>query len=182
MRASHEETITLTRSTPRILALALVCVGLLAFTACGDSSDGVDAEPAATPANTEAGTEAGSAAGESGTRTIEIDMRDIAFDPAQVDVSLGETVRFVFANSGAVPHDAFIGDAAAQTDHEMQMQGADGADHMSESSGSGDDGVTVEPGGRGEIVHTFAAGEELIIGCHQPGHYDAGMRISINAL
>ena len=39
--------------------------------------------------------------------------------------------------------------------------------------------VSVEPGGSAEIVHTFAAGERLLFGCHVPGHYGAGMRLAV---
>ena len=38
-------------------------------------------------------------------------------------------MRFVFENTGKVDHDAVIGDAAAQTEHEREMRalGSDGA-------------------------------------------------------
>src|SRR3546814_9470160 len=55
--------------------------------------------------------------GESADRTVEVDMVDIAFEPETIDVAAGETVRFVFTNSGEVAHDAFIGDDTAQDDH-----------------------------------------------------------------
>ena len=48
--------------------------------------------------------------------------------------------------------------------------------------GHGDtDGITVEPGERGETTHTFGdeAGE-VLIGCHQPGHYEGGMVATID--
>ncbi len=49
-----------------------------------------------------------------GERTVQVDMVDTAFEPDTLDVDRGETVRFDFTNTGALPHDAFIGDAAAQ--------------------------------------------------------------------
>lgn len=45
---------------------------------------------------------------------------------------------------------------------------------------AGEGGITVEPGGTGELTHTFREGDELLAGCHQPGHYEAGMRVAIN--
>ena len=39
--------------------------------------------------------------------------------------------------------------------------------------------ITVEPGSTGELTHTFSAADEVLIGCHEPGHYDAGMRLGI---
>lgn len=120
---------------------------------------------------------------DSAPRKVEIEMRDIAFSPDEVDVAAGETVRFVFTNAGAITHDAFIGDEAAQQAHEMEMremggmgdEESDGHDAMSDEGG-----ITVEPGETGEITHTFAQDDRLLIGCHEEGHYDAGMRVMIN--
>ena len=110
------------------------------------------------------------------TRTVDIVMRDIAYDPATVTVKAGETVKFVFHNEGAIRHDAFIGDEAAQAEHEKEMReaGSDGkgGDH-------GGHGVTVDPGDIGSFTHTFKAGDALIIGCHEVGHYAAGMKVAV---
>lgn len=105
-------------------------------------------------------------------RTVEIDMVDIAFEPAEVEVAAGETVRFVFTNDGEIAHDAFIGDADAQDDHAADMADDHGGGHGDD----GGDGITVEPGETAELTHTFTADDdEVLIGCHQPGHYEAGM-------
>lgn len=154
----------MTRTTTH-LAVAALAVGALTLAAWGDDD-----------------TTAGTA---SSPRTVEIDMRDIEFAPDQVDVQAGETVRFVFHNKGAVNHDAFIGDEAAQEYHEMEMRGggemSEGDEGGEGHDSMGDDGgITVTPGETGEITHTFAEGDDLLIGCHEAGHYDAGMRIMIN--
>lgn len=94
-------------------------------------------------------------------RTINIDMRDSVFSPDQVDVEAGETVRLVFRNQGAVTHDADMGD---ETDDEA----------------AADEGITVEAGESGEMTYTFRAGDELLIGCHEPGHYEAGMKATVD--
>ena len=46
--------------------------------------------------------------------TVDITMTDIAYDAAAVQVPKGSTVEFRFTNDGKVPHDAFVGDQAAQ--------------------------------------------------------------------
>lgn len=148
---------------PLRLMTAVGAAAVLLLAACGDD---------------DSGTTAGS-----GTRTIEIEMRDIEFSPDEVQVEPGETVRFVFRNNGAIRHDAFIGDEAAQDAHGMEMGEADVEDGDMDMSGDGhgdDGGVTVEPGETGELIHTFAEGGSLLIGCHEPGHYEAGMRIMVN--
>jgi uncharacterized cupredoxin-like copper-binding protein len=124
-------------------------------------------------------------------------MTDNEFSPAHLEVESGETVHLVFDNEGEATHDAVIGDEAAQATHEAEMRAAEASDssNAAESShdpaagmdhGSGGEGgeaeegaVTLEPGESGEITHTFAAGDELIIGCHEPGHYEAGMKIAV---
>ena len=111
-------------------------------------------------------------------RTVEVEMTDIAFTPDSIEVERGETVRFVFRNGGAVNHDAFIGDQAAQDDHEAEMEemeGMDGMDH-----GDDDEAITVEPDDEGALRYTFDQPGRLLIGCHQPGHFDAGMVIEID--
>ena len=64
-------------------------------------------------------------------RVVEVEMRDIAYDPTELTAAEGETVRFVFRNVGKVDHDAFIGDEAAQADHEalLRRQGLHDAAH-----------------------------------------------------
>jgi uncharacterized cupredoxin-like copper-binding protein len=61
------------------------------------------------------------------------------------------------------------------------MREADEADEGMHGMGSEDegDGITVEPGDSGELTHTFHESGTVEIGCHRPGHYDAGMRVNI---
>ena len=140
----------------------LVLVGALAVVAAACGSDG----------------DAGDGAADSPTRTVQVEMRDIDFDPATVAVERGETVRFVFTNAGSLVHDAFLGDAAAQEEHERAArEGEGGHDGHGDSDG---DAITVDPGESGELVHTFDEAGEVLIGCHEPGHYDAGMRIRVS--
>jgi len=115
-----------------------------------------------------------SPAGDTATRSVEITMTDIAFEPTSVEVEAGETVRFVFTNAGEVDHDAFIGDGAAQAEHEAAARDAHGG-----HDGGDADAITVAPGDIGELTHTFGDAGTLEIGCHEPGHYAAGMRIDV---
>jgi uncharacterized cupredoxin-like copper-binding protein len=146
----------------RIAAMIGVVVTLLA--ACGSDDD-----------SSTAGNENGDA------RTVEVDMVDIAFEPDTLEIARGETVRFVFTNTGEVAHDAFIGDQDDQAGHEAEMREAD--DDEGHGGGHGDDdaenAVTVEPGDTGELTYTFDEAGTLEVGCHQPGHYDAGMTIAV---
>jgi uncharacterized cupredoxin-like copper-binding protein len=106
-------------------------------------------------------------------RTVDVEMHDISYRPTEVAVKAGETVRLVFHNAGQIPHDAYLGDEAAQMDHEKEM--ATGAMHK-----NGPDAITVAPGQTGELTHTFKSGQSILIGCHQPGHYAAGMKLKVD--
>ena len=146
----------------RIAAVVSVVAVLLA--ACGGDND------TSTAGN-----------GNSDAHTVEVDMVDIAFEPDTLEVTRGETVRFVFTNTGEVAHDAFIGDEDDQAGHEAEMREAD--DDEGHDGGHGDDeaenAVTVEPGDTGELTYTFDEAGTLEVGCHQPDHYDAGMKIEV---
>ena len=115
---------------------------------------------------------AGSADGADDARTVEVRMfDDMRYDPAAFEVSAGETIRFEVSNDGAVPHELFIGDTAAHEDHAAEMREAEHADDAHDNPAA----VTVEPGETGSLTYTFTEAGELLAGCHEPGHYEAGM-------
>lgn len=39
--------------------------------------------------------------------------------------------------------------------------------------------ITVDPGDRGELTYAIGETGSVLIGCHQPGHYDAGMMVEV---
>jgi uncharacterized cupredoxin-like copper-binding protein len=109
------------------------------------------------------------------TRRINVAMEDNTFSPNAFDVSVGDTVTFVFTNFGKVVHDASIGDKAAQEHHEKEMRETpQGHDHAHAG------GVTVHPGESGTLQYVFDKAGTLEIGCHQPGHYQDGMIAALN--
>ena len=56
-----------------------------------------------------------------------------------------------------------------------------GGGHDMGNMGGGDDtNVSLRPGKTGEFTNRFDKAGTFEIGCHQPGHYDAGMKITIN--
>ena len=46
--------------------------------------------------------------------------------------------------------------------------------------GSGSNAVSVKPGKSASITYTFDEPGQILIGCHQPGHYTGGMKASVN--
>lgn len=126
-------------------------------TACGGSTESV-------PTDTNDAT-----AASAGSRTVDIAMEDIKYDQTTLTVRAGETIDFRFTNAGKIAHDAFIGDADAQMEHEKEMAEMDG---MSRSTD--DAAITLQPGVSGELAYTFDQPGTYEVGCHQPGHYAAG--------
>ena len=64
-------------------------------------------------------------------------------------------------------------DSTATTDGDMGDMGhKSGASEPSES-------VLVAPGESAEITYTFDETGDVLLGCHQPGHYDGGMVATI---
>lgn len=112
--------------------------------------------------------------GDDTTRNITVEMVDLAFRPSSLSVRPRETVKFSFVNEGKVAHDAFVGDAAAQATHEHDMRAGGGMDH-----GDMTNAITVQPGKTGTLTYTFSKAGQILIGCHQPGHYAAGMKVAV---
>ena len=163
-----------------LLVLATGC-GADGSDASGDASGGGTAAPAGTPES---------------PRTIEVAMVDIAFEPTALSVQAGETVKFIFRNEGAAEHEATFGDEAEQEEHATAMREAEEMDMDEAEAGHGDDEATddghdeedeiaplvLEPGAAGEVVVTFDDPDMVstIIGCHIPGHWEAGMRMDVS--
>jgi uncharacterized cupredoxin-like copper-binding protein len=107
-------------------------------------------------------------------RVIEVEMLDsMAFDPTSIDVAAGETVTFRVTNTGKIEHDFTIGNEATQSAHgeEMATQAQDEDGHAHGDSNA----MAVHSGDTGELTWTFDTPGRLLIGCHVPGHYAAGM-------
>ena len=115
------------------------------------------------------------------SRTIEVQMTDNVFSPDSIDVAAGETIRFEFANDGEVVHEAFVGTEEQQMGHAEEMamaEGDDGHGGMGDSATS--EAVEVEPGQSADLEVTFDSSGPVLVGCHQPGHYEDGMRMTVD--
>jgi uncharacterized cupredoxin-like copper-binding protein len=129
------------------------------------------------------------------TRTIEVTLGDMYFEPTSLNVKRGETVRFVLVNKGQLLHEFNLGDAAMHAAHQQEMlkmaasgmltptgmkHDMTGMDHgMAHGDGAmkHDDpnSMLVEPGKAAELTWTFADATGLEFACNIPGHYQAGM-------
>ncbi len=107
-----------------------------------------------------------------GKPVIEIDMVEFAFEPETIEIEAGEPTILRFTNRGAVEHEAMVGDS------HMQEEFAASDDH-GDHGGDGHHGdtmaVTVAAGETADLEVMVDEAGTWYIGCHLPGHYDAGM-------
>lgn len=113
---------------------------------------------------------AGSSSGE--VRTVAVRMSDdLRYDPTEFEFFVGERMRFEVTNAGALRHELFIGDVVAHEEHAAEM-----AEVARPTMGHDDaSGVSVEAGATESLEYTFSEAGALLAGCHEPGHYEAGM-------
>ncbi|RON43304.1 copper-resistant cuproprotein CopI [Pseudomonas frederiksbergensis] len=126
------------------------------------------------------------------SRSVEVVMGDMSFDPKAIDIKAGETIRFVLVNKGQLLHEFNLGDAAMHAAHQqemlkMQQSGMltptamkemdHGAMAGMEHGMKHDDpnSVLVPPGKTAELTWTFTKATSLEFACNIPGHYQAGM-------
>ena len=109
-------------------------------------------------------------------RSIEVTTLDaMTFEPGTLEVSAGETVTFVVTNTGQTAHEFTLGDVAMQQEH------ADAMEHM--PGGMPHDlpnSIRLEAGETKELTWRFGHARTLEFACHEPGHYEAGMRGTIS--
>ena len=106
-------------------------------------------------------------------RVVPIDMGALRYSSKLITVKAGEAIELRFRNTSTLTHEAFIGDDKAQIDHEKMSA----AMNMGEADTS--TMVTVKAGATKTLKTTFAKAGRTIIGCHQPGHYGSGMKLTV---
>lgn len=144
--------------------LALVSLLTIVVGACG-SGGGTSAAPT--------GSGAALPSGSAAATRIEVTLTDaLKIEPAAMTVPAGTPVTFVVTNSGSTEHEFYLGDEAAQAEHEQEMQ-AGGMMHDDPN------GISVLAGETKELTFTFDAAGETLAGCHVAGHYDGGMKATI---
>lgn len=108
-------------------------------------------------------------------RTIEIQaLDDFRFDPSEVTVESGETIRFVVTNPGEVVHEFVLGPEHVQAAHEEAAEMGE-MEHGEMDVEGQLAAIELQPGETKEVTVTFEEAGEMLYGCHEPGHYNAGM-------
>lgn len=113
-------------------------------------------------------------------RTIAIKATDdMRYVHDAFTITKGETVRFVVVNTGTIPHEFSVGDAASQRAHAAMMAKMPDMKHENDPSA-----VHVAPGETKEVVWKFSKPVQgtIELACQIPGHYDAGMKSKVKFL
>ena len=80
------------------------------------------------------------------SRTIEIEMSEMTYEPSRIEVKRGEQIRFVLRNAGTEDHEFLLATTQDNLNHEVMMKKHP---HMAHDDPNG---ATVEPKKTAEII------------------------------
>ena len=132
-------------------------------------------------------------------RTIEIKMYDNYFEPNEIKIKKGETIKFIVSNYGELVHEFNIATKEMHIKHQPEMMKmveheillADRIDKekMKEMAKkdhsmahSHSNSVLLEPKQSAELIWKFSADTNLEAACNVPDHYQDGMIVKISKL
>ena len=101
-------------------------------------------------------------------QVVELTVRHSRFEPMEVRIPVGTTVRFVIRNLDPIDHELIVGPPAVHDRHEEGRE----RHHHGDVPGE----VSVRIGGTAETTYTFGRPGRVAFGCHLPGHWAYGMR------
>ena len=132
-------------------------------------------------------------------RTIEIKMYDNYYEPKEINIKKGETIKFIVYNYGKLVHEFNIATKEMHLKHQPEMmkmvekeillgdrinikkmKELAKTDHSMGHSHS--NSVLLEPDQSAELIWKFNTDADLEAACNVPGHYDSGMIAKINKL
>ena len=110
-------------------------------------------------------------------RVVAVEMAEtddgaMIFEPSEIIVKEGETVRFALRNAGQLAHEFVLGDSESIQAHKKQMEMADDGGH---AHGSGNS-LQLKAGASGDLIWQFSISGHFEFACLIPGHYEAGMK------
>lgn len=140
-------------ASTRIRAVLALAIGAL-LVACSPS-----AERRAIPPGTD--------------RIVELSMKGMHFIPDRIEVHAGEMVAFVVTNPNAIAHELFIGTESDQMAHHAAHTAVASADQAQVTHGGY--GIYLLPYETGVVSYHFETAGNIMLGCHLPGHWEAGM-------
>tara|TARA_Y100000590_G_C15635402_1_gene982791 strand:- start:440 stop:934 length:495 start_codon:yes stop_codon:yes gene_type:complete len=131
------------------------------------------------------------------SRTITIYMYDNYYEPKNINIKKGETIKFIVHNYGELVHEFNIATKEMHIKHQPEMmrmvenqillgdkidkkkmKEMAKKDHSMSHSHS--NSVLLEPNQKAELIWKFSTDADLEAACNVPGHYESGMIAKIN--
>ncbi|MCA6119456.1 cupredoxin family protein [Bradyrhizobium sp. WSM 1738] len=103
------------------------------------------------------------------SRTIEVDMSEMKYTPARIEVKRGEQIRFVIRNVGQDDHEFLLATTEENLKHAEDMQKHPHMEHQEPNA------VRLKPSKSAEIVWKFTKSGTFEYSCLIPGHRENGM-------
>lgn len=103
------------------------------------------------------------------SRTIEIEMSEMTYEPIRIEVKQGEQIRFVIRNAGTEDHEFLLATTKENLQHAAVMKKHP---HMQHDEPNG---VRVAPKKTAEIVWKFTRPGVFEYSCLIPDHREYGM-------
>ena len=132
-------------------------------------------------------------------RTIEVKMYDNYYEPKEIKIKKGETIKFIVYNYGELVHEFNIATKKMHLKHQSEMmkmvenkillgdridkkkmKELAKTDHSMSHSHS--NSVLLEPNQSAELIWKFNTDTDIEAACNVPGHYESGMIAKINKL
>lgn len=126
---------------------------------------------------------AGAAAKKPAPLIVNIEAGAVRYAPRVITVTAGRPVILRITNSSNIDHEALLGDEKVQNAHAKEMKDMAAMPGMAhedpKSTKPGEGFADIAPKKTAEIKTTFSKVGRTILGCHLPGHYEGGMRLTI---
>lgn len=109
------------------------------------------------------------------SRTVAVVMSDnMRFEPAQIKVKAGETIRFAVKNIGKLQHEFTLGSQSDLLQHYEMMKKFPNMQHEEPNT------LSLAGGTEGELLWHFNQSGEVHFACLFPSHFQAGMKGKIH--
>jgi len=103
------------------------------------------------------------------SRTIEVEMSEMAYTPSRIEVKRGEQIRFVIRNAGKEDHEFLLATTQENLKHAEAMKKNPHMEHDDPN------GVRLAPAKSAEILWKFTHAGTFEYSCLIPDHRDYGM-------
>ncbi len=97
----------------------------------------------------------------------------MSFIPDKIEVKIGQQIRFVIRNNGALKHEFMLASVQDNKKHAEVMKKFPDMEHDDPNA------ISVDPGKTAEILWRFTKAGTFEFACLIPGHREAGMRGSV---